>query len=128
MFLYKEVLDDPLPWLDHITRAKKSTRLPVVLSQFEVAALLKQVSGTTGLIVHLLYGTGMRLMEALRLRVKDIDFDAHIILVRSGKGDKDRVVPLPASLVQPLRDQLADRLRMHHKDQALGMVDVELPY
>jgi len=128
LFLYKNVLDIELPWLDGITRAKKSSRLPVVLSHPEVADLLRHTSGTTGLIIRLLYGTGMRLMEALRLRVKDIDFDAHIILVRSGKGDKDRVVPLPASLVQPLRDQLADRLRMHHKDQALGMVDVELPY
>lgn len=128
LFLYKHVLDMELPWLNDITRAKKSTRLPVVLSQSEVAALLRYTTGTTGLIIRLLYGTGMRLMEALRLRVKDIDFDTHIILVRAGKGDKDRTVPLPACLIQPLRDHLAARLKMHHTDQALGKVDVELPY
>ena len=90
--------------------------------------LLRHVDGVTGLIIRLLYGTGMRLMEALRLRVKDIDFGANIILVRSGKGDKDRVVPLPASLIEPLRQQLDRRLKMHHIDQARGMVDVELPH
>jgi integron integrase len=128
LFLYREVLDIDLPWLDGITRAKKSTRLPVVLTQAEVQSLLRQTSGTSGLIIRLLYGTGMRLMEAMRLRVKDIDFGANIILVRSGKGEKDRVVPLPASLIEPLRAQLAARLKMHHVDQARGMVDVELPY
>lgn len=127
LFLYRDVLDIDLPWLDGITRAKQSTRLPVVLSRPEVAALLAHASGTSGLVIRLLYGTGMRLMEGLRLRVKDIDFDSRIILVRSGKGDKDRAVPLPASLIKPLRDQLAARLQMHHKDQALDMVDVELP-
>ena len=128
LFLYKNVLDIELPWMDGITRAKKSTRLPVVLSQTEVAALLRHTSGQTGLIIRMLYGTGMRLMEALRLRVKDVDFDTRIILVRSGKGDKDRVVPLPATLIQPLRDQIAERLKMHHIDQAKGMVDVDLPH
>jgi integron integrase len=128
LFLYREVLDIDLPWLDGITRAKKSTRLPVVLTQVEVQSLIRQTNGTSGLIIRLLYGTGMRLMEAMRLRVKDIDFGANIILVRSGKGEKDRVVPLPASLIEPLRAQLAARLKMHHVDQARGMVDVELPY
>lgn len=128
LFLYKRVLDIELPWLDGITRAKQSTRLPVVLSQPEVSALLRHTSGQTGLIIRLLYGTGMRIMEALRLRVKDIDFSGHIILVRSGKGDKDRVVPLPATLAQALRDQLDARLKMHSVDLARGMVDVELPY
>jgi integron integrase len=128
LFLYKRVLGIDLPWLDGITRAKKSTRLPVVLTQAEVRGLLRHVDGTSGLIIHLLYGTGMRLMEALRLRVKDIDFGAHIILVRSGKGDKDRVVPLPNTLIDPLRAQLEHRRKMHHLDQARGMVDVELPH
>ncbi len=128
LFLYREVLDIELPWMDGITRAKKSTRLPVVLTQAEIQLLLRHVTGTPGLIIRLLYGTGMRLMEAMRLRVKDIDFGAGIILVRSGKGDKDRVVPLPSTIIQPLRDQLAARLKMHHIDQARGMVDVELPY
>jgi len=128
LFLYKHVLGIDLPWLDNITRAKKPARLPVVLSQSEVAAVLAHTKGTSGLIIRLLYGTGMRLMEAMRLRVKDIDFDSNIILVRGGKGDKDRVVPLPASLVQPLRDQLAVRRKMHDIDLARGMVDVELPH
>lgn len=128
LFLYKQVLGIDLPWLDGITRAKKPARLPVVLSQGEVAAVLGHTKGTSGLVIRLLYGTGMRLMESLRLRVKDIAFDSNIILVRGGKGDKDRVVPLPAILVQPLREQLAKRRQMHDVDLARGMVDVELPH
>lgn len=128
LFLYRDLLDIDLPWLDGITRAKKPARLPVVLSQAEVAAVLQHAHGTHGLIIRMLYGTGMRLMEAMRLRVKDIDFDSRIIIVRGGKGDKDRVVPLPTTLIQPLRDQLAARLKLHHIDQACGMVDVDLPH
>lgn len=128
LFLYKQVLGIDLPWLDGITRAKKSARLPVVLTQTEVAAIIRHNSGVNGLIIRLLYGTGMRLMEALRLRVKDIEFASNIILVRSGKGDKDRVVPLPESLANALRDQLAARRKMHDVDLARGMVDVELPH
>jgi len=128
LFLYKQVLGVDLPWLDGITRAKKPARLPVVLSQSEVRAVLGNTKGVNGLIISMLYGTGMRLMEGLRLRVKDIDFDSAIILVRDGKGGKDRVVPLPATLVQPLRDQLAARRKMHDVDMARGMVDVELPH
>ncbi len=127
LFLYKQVLGIDLPWLDGITRAKKPARLPVVLSQAEVAAVIGHNRGVNGLVIRLLYGTGMRLMEALRLRVKDIEFASNIILVRGGKGDKDRVVPLPASLAQPLRDQIAARRKMHDVDLARGMVDVELP-
>lgn len=128
LFLYRDLLDIDLPWLDGITRAKKPARLPVVLSQAEVAAILQHAHGTHGLIIRLLYGTGMRLMEAMRLRVKDIEFDSRIIIVRGGKGDKDRVVPLPTSLIQPLRDQLAERMKLHHVDQACGKVDVDLPH
>lgn len=128
LFLYKQVLGVDLPWLDGITRAKKPARLPVVLSQAEVHGVLSHTKGTSGVIIRLLYGAGLRLMEAMRLRVKDIDFDSNIILVRGGKGDKDRVVPLPAALVQPLRDQLVARRKMHDVDLARGMVDVELPH
>lgn len=128
LFLYKQVLGVDLPWLDGITRAKKPARLPVVLSQAEVAAVLGNTNGVNGIIIRLLYGTGMRLMEALRLRVKDIEFASNIILVRGGKGDKDRVVPLPATLAKPLRDQIAARRQMHDVDLARGMVDVELPH
>lgn len=128
LFLYKQVLGVDLPWLDGITRAKKPARLPVVMSQAEVAAVLGHTNGTSGLVIRLLYGTGMRLMEALRLRVKDIEFSSNIILVRDGNGGKDRVVPLPNSLAQMLRDQLAARRKMHDVDLSRSMVDVELPH
>ena len=128
LFLYKHVLGVDLPWMDGITRAKKPARLPVVLSQAEVGAVLAHTRGTSGLIIRLLYGTGMRLMEAMRLRIKDIEFAGSFILVRGGKGDKDRVVPLPQSLVQPLREQIAARRKLHDIDLARGMVDVELPH
>lgn len=128
LYLYKNVLDMDLPWIDGIERAKRAPRLPVVLTQAEVGRVLAHTTGTPGLIIRLLYGTGMRLMEAMRLRVKDVEFDQRIILVRDGKGGKDRVVPLPESLVQPLRDQIAARLKMHHVDLARGMVDVQLPH
>jgi len=128
LFLYREVLGITLPWLDGVTRAKPSKRIPTVLTRSEVAALLDNTRGDAGLVVRLLYGTGMRLMETLRLRVKDIDFTGHNIIVRAGKGDKDRVVMLPDALMAPLRDQLAARRKMHDIDLAKGMADVEMPF
>ncbi len=128
LFLYKQVLGIELPWLDGITRAKPSKRLPTVLTQAETRALLANVNGLPGLVIRLLYGTGMRLMEGLRLRVKDIDFNGHAIIVRAGKGDKDRVVPLPESLIEPLKARLAERRKMHDVDLAKGMADVHLPH
>ena len=128
LFLYKQALGIDLPWLDGITRAKPSQRLPVVLTQDETRRLLAQTRGMPGLIVKLLYGTGMRLMEALRLRVKDVDFEHHQITIRGGKGDKDRVTMLPASIVPELRARIEHRQRMHHIDLATGMADVELPH
>lgn len=128
LFLYKQVLGVDLPWLDGITRAKPSKRLPVVLTQGEAQRLLAATRGTPGMVVRLLYGTGLRLMEGLRLRVKDIDFERNQITVRGGKGDKDRVTMLPASLVPDLRAHLAERRRWHDKDLATGMADVELPH
>lgn len=128
LFLYKQVLGIDLPWLDGITRAKPSKRLPTVLTQQETRALLASTSGLPGLVIRLLYGTGMRLMEGLRLRVKDIDFAGRCIIVRAGKGDKDRVVPLPESLVEPLKARLTERRKMHDIDLAKGMADVELPH
>ena len=127
LFLYRDVLDITLPWLDDITRAKPSKRLPVVLTVAETQRLLAATSGTAGLVVRLLYGTGMRLMEGLRLRVKDIDFDRRQITIRAGKGDKDRVTMLPASLIEPLRAHLDERRRWHDKDLATGHADVYLP-
>ena len=128
LFLYKEVLGVELPWLNSITKAKPSQRLPTVLTQAEAQALLKHTSGLPGLVIRLLYGTGMRLMEGLRLRVKDIDFERRQITIRAGKGDKDRVTMLPASLIEPLQARLTERRKMHDIDLARGMADVELPH
>jgi integron integrase len=127
LFLYKEVLGVDLPWLSGITSAKASRRLPVVLTQAEVTRLLSHTRGLPGLIVQLLYGTGMRLMEALRLRVKDVELQRRQIVIRGGKGDKDRVTMLPESLVAPLQARLAERRKMHDVDLARGKADVELP-
>ena len=127
LFLYKEVLGVKLPWLDGITRAKVSKRLPSVLTVAEVQALLRHVSGTNGLIIRLLYGTGMRIKECLRLRIKDVDLVRGEIIVREGKGGKDRVTMLPASLVPALTEHIAERRRWHDIDLAKGMADVELP-
>lgn len=127
LFLYKEVLGVSLPWLDGITRAKGAKRLPTFLTRRETQALLRHVNGTNGLVIRLLYGTGMRLLEGLRLRVKDVDLERRQITVREGKGNKDRVTMLPASLVEELRDHLRVRLKMHHVDLATGHADVELP-
>jgi len=107
LFLYKEVLRTDLPWLDDVESAKSGKRLPVVLTPEEVQRLLGPIDGPTGLILRLLYGTGMRMMECLRLRVKDVDFARREILVREGKGFKDRVTMLPEKLVAPLGEHLA---------------------
>ncbi len=102
LFLYKQVLGLDLPWLQSIGRPPERKRVPVVLTKDEVQAVLSLMDGVESLLARLLYGTGMRLSEGLCLRVKDVDFDRHVIVVRSGKGDKDRVVMLPRSLVSPL--------------------------
>ena len=99
LFLYREVLAVQLPWLENITQAKAPKRLPVVLTVGEVQALLSHLMGTHLLIASLLYGGGMRLMEAVRLRVKDVEFSRREILVREGKGFKDRVTMLPEAVV-----------------------------
>lgn len=107
LFLYKEVLEQTLPWLDNIKSAQRSKRLPVVLTREEVDALLVRVHGTAGLMLRLIYGTGMRIMERVRLCVKDVDFARGEIIIREGKGFKDRVTMLPASLSVPLTQHLA---------------------
>jgi integron integrase len=127
LFLYREVLDLPLPWLDNIERAKKPARLPTVLTQAEVAAVLGRLDGPLALMLRLLYGTGMRLMEGVRLRVKDVAFAMRQITVRDGKGGKDRVTMLPDSLAEPLRAQLATAKAQHEADLALGLGAVWLP-
>jgi integron integrase len=128
LFLYREVLGIELPWLDGVQSAKRSQRLPVVLTEDETAALLDRMSGTTGLIARLLYGAGMRLLEAARLRVKDLDFARLEILIRDGKGAKDRVTILPDPLVEPLNAQLAVAKALHDRDLLEGFGEVYLPY
>lgn len=128
LFLYREVLALELPWLDNIEKAKAPKRLPVVLTVNEVQSLLSRLEGTHWLIANLLYGTGMRVMEALRLRVKDIDFQRNEILIRDGKGFKDRVTMLPLALKQPLQENLVKVRKLHARDIEAGGGDVYLPY
>jgi len=127
LFLYREVLDLQLPWLDKIVGAKLSRHLPVVLTPSEVRALLGRLSGTMGLVASLLYGTGARLLEALRLRVKDVEFERRELVIREGKGAKDRVTVLPENLVMPLQAHLARVQTLHLRDLAAGFGDVWLP-
>jgi integron integrase len=117
-----------LAWINDVVRAKRPKRLPVVLSRDEVHRVLRVIEGTTGLLARLMYGTGMRLMEALRLRVKDVDFSYKQIIVREGKGDKDRVTMLPEVLVAPLQKHLVRVKNLHKTDLADGYGRVYLPY
>lgn len=129
LFLYRVVLDMDLPHTDQVVRAKRPRRLPVVLSPDEVARLLQAIpQGQTAMMAQLLYGTGMRLMECVRLRIKDVDFGRNEICVRSGKGNKDRRVPLPISLFEQLLRQRERVLLVHHADIDEGMGRVPLPH
>ncbi|WP_404437764.1 integron integrase [Stutzerimonas chloritidismutans] len=127
LFLYKQVLKQDLPWLGEVVRAKKPARLPVVLSISEVQQILGQLEGDVGLIARLLYGGGLRLMEGVRLRVKDVDFSRKEIIIRDGKGQKDRVTVMPTSLVSPLRQHIARVRAIHQFELAEGRGDVYLP-
>lgn len=127
LFLYREVLKIELPWLDEVVVAKSAKRLPVVLTQVEVRALLNAMSGTMGLVASLLYGTGMRLLEGLRLRVKDVEFSRREIIVREGKGNKDRVTVLPENLILPLKAHLEKVRALHERDLEAGYGAVYLP-
>jgi integron integrase len=128
LFLYREVLGVELPWMQELPRPKARVRVPVVLSRDEVARVLAHAAPDFGLLLRLLYGTGLRLIEALRLRIKDLDFDRGVIVVREGKGGKDRVVMLPASLRDPLRAQLLRARAVWAGDRAAGRAGVELPH
>jgi len=128
LFLYREVLQQELPWMENIRRAKKPERLLVVLSREEVAALLAEMDGVTWLMASLLYGAGLRLMECARLRVQDVDFVRREITVRQGKGGKDRRTMLPAMTVDALQNQLAEARRVHERDLAAGHGAVWLPH
>ncbi len=129
LFLYKEVLGVELPWLKDVTRAKRPKRLPSVLTKQELQSLFAQLppNGDVPLVIRLLYGTGMRVLEGLRLRVKDIDLARCEIIIREGKGNKDRITVLPQSLIEPLRAQLVWRRTVHDHDLADGRADVWLP-
>jgi integron integrase len=127
LFLYRDVLSHDMRWLDGIVRAKAPARLPVVLSVDEVAKLLACMTAMHRLLGELLYGTGMRILEGLRLRVKDIDFGRGEILVRDGKGAKDRITMLPRRLFAPLRRQVARARAVHEQDLAEGFGVTSLP-
>ena len=127
VFLYKEVLAQPLPWLDGLDRAKRPARLPTVLTVEEVTRLLACLHGMRWLMGSLLYGAGLRLRECLKLRVKDVDFGYRQIVVRDAKGAKDRVTMLPGPVIEPLRSHLGRVERLHERDIAEGFGDVELP-
>ena len=128
LFLYREVLHLEMPQLEGVERAQRPARLPVVLSKDEAQRLLAGMTGTFRLMAKLLYGTGLRLMECVRLRVKDVDFEQNHIVVRDGKGFKDRVTVLPESLKQPLQDHLKRVKLLHEKELAAGNGSVYLPY
>jgi len=128
VFLYGEVLHQQLDSFQNFTRAKRPRRLPVVLTRDEVRALIANTKGIQSLMARLMYGTGMRLMECVRLRVKDIDFSYGQITLRDAKGAKDRVVPLPESLRDELRHNLHEAKSLHDKDLARGHGNVYLPH
>ncbi|MCA1625373.1 MAG: integron integrase [Acidobacteria bacterium] len=128
LFLYKKVLNVDLPWLDKFSPAKKSSRVPVVLTKEEVKLIINQLSGTNWLLANLLYGAGLRLHEALRLRVKDLDFGFKQIDVRNGKGGKDRFTVLPTKLIEPLQKQLLKAEKLHEQDLRRGLGRVEMPF
>jgi len=128
LFLYRDVLKRDLPYIDHIERAKPSKTIPVVFTRREVQAVLARLEGTPYLIACLLYGSGLRLMEAVRLRIKDLDFERGEITVRAGKGAKDRVTMLAASTIESLRTHLKKVQILHRSDLRVGFGKAELPF
>lgn len=127
LFLYRHLLGVDLPWLAEVVQAKRQPRLPIVLTQGEVRVLFGQLEGGMALVAQVLYGTGMRLMEGLRLRVKDVEFERREIIVREGKGARDRVTMLPESLLRPLQAHLDKVKALHEKDLQAGFGEVWLP-
>ncbi|HEV8657028.1 MAG TPA: integron integrase, partial [Thermoanaerobaculia bacterium] len=127
LFLYRVVLEEPLPWMDELVRAQRHVRVPVVMTAEEVQAVMGRLHGTSQLIVMLLYGSGLRLLEALRLRVKDIDFGRRQIFVRDPKGNRDRATMLPLVIVDALHGNLERVRRLHDEDVRDGTAGVWLP-
>lgn len=128
VFLYRHIVERPLGELAGVVRAKRPQRLPVVLSVEEIGRILRQLHGVYWLIGCLQYGSGLRLLESVRVRIKDLDFGHRAILVRDGKGAKDRVVTLPDELIVPLRRHLVNRRTWYERDRARGLANVHLPY
>lgn len=128
VFLYKQVLKQPLDGSINAVRAKKKLNIPVVLTKEEVARIITLMEGTPQLIVKLLYGSGLRILEASRLRVQDIDYEFKQLTVRSGKGDKDRVTPFPSSAIPFFQNHLSRVKIIHEEDLALGFGEVHMPY
>lgn len=128
LFLYREALEQPLDWIDNVERAKRPERLPLVFSREEVRAILVRLEGLRWIMASLLYGSGLRVMECLRLRVKDFDFDYGQIVVRDGKGEKDRGTMLPGPVVAPLQKHLLRVKTLHETDLKEGFGAVHLPY
>ena len=128
LFLYREVLGVDLPWMENVVRARRPQRLPVVLARAQVGQLLARLAGREALMAGLLYGSGLRLMECLRLRVKDVDLARGELAVRDGKGGKDRVTVLPGTLREALERQLAEVRARHARDLAAGVGRVHLPH
>ena len=128
LFLYREVLQVRLPWLEHFKRARRPQYLPLVLSESEVRNVLGQLTGVEWLVASLLYGSGLRLLEALRLRVQDVQFERRQLMIRHAKGGKDRRAILPQSLADPLREQVRHAQSIHRRDLAAGHGAVALPF
>ena len=128
LFLYREVLEIDLPWLNDINRPTQKRRIPSVLTKDEVAAVLASMDGLAALLARLLYGTGMRLMEGMRLRIKDVDFDRHVVILRDAKGGKDRVVMLPRSLAPALRMQMLAARSQWEADRQAQRGGVQTPH
>jgi integron integrase len=128
LFLYREVLGIELNWMKTLVWAKKPKKIPTVFTRQEVQLVLSQLHGTKWLMASLLYGAGLRLMECLRLRVKDVDFGFQQIIVRDGKGQQDRITILPEKLIVPLREQIAAVKKLHDADMQEGFGEVFLPY
>jgi integron integrase len=128
LFLYRNVLEMDLPWLDDVVRAKRPRRLPVVLTRAEVHALMERMDGMHALTARLMYGTGLRLTECLALRVKDLELTRREVVVRQGKGGKDRVTMFPASLVGPMTEHLKQVRRRFDSDRAAGFPGIDVPH
>jgi integron integrase len=128
VFLYRQVLEQPLERLEHVVRAKRSRRIPEVFTRAEVDAILRHLRQPFRLMAGLMYGSGLRVMETLRLRIKDVHFDRRVILVRAGKGNKDRVTVLPEPLIPDLERAIERTRQIHAQDLAEGFGEVEMPY